>query len=342
MNRREVVLGPLALGAAALPLQVLAQARNGGKPYRIALLPDLTAVGLPVALKVFTDTLSEAGRVEGRDFTFIHNGIRFGSDPGTAIERMAKSVVDEMPDVILAGNTRHIVAVHRLTRSIPIVMWEGGFPVEAGLADSLARPGRNVTGISGYAGTGVLGKYLQLLSESKPGIKRIGVLWVHVPPGYLREEIEPQQAEIRNAARQLGLDVRILEMASAEQVDAGLAAVSAERIEALVIQFGALMGSQGKKVMDLVIQKRLPTLTDYRWGPTFDLQPLLAYGPLVRDLMRQAAGYVDRMLWGGAKAGDLPIQQPTRIELMVNLRMAKMIGLTIPQSLLLRADEVMQ
>ena len=199
-----------------------------------------------------------------------------------------------------------------------------------------------MTGVSGYAGTGVLGKYLQLLSESKPGIKRIGVLWVHVPPGYLREEIDPQQAEIRDAARRLGLDVGILEVATAEHVDAALAAVGAGRMEAMVIQFGALVGSQGKKIMDFATQKRLPTLTDYRWGPTFDLQPLLAYGPLVPDLMRQAAGYVNRMLWGGVKAGDLPIQQPTRIELMVNLRMAQLIGLTVPQSLLLRADEVIQ
>ena len=125
MNRRDVVLAPLALGAFGLPSSALGQARKDGKPYRIALLPDLAAVGLPGPLKVFADTLKDAGRIEGRDFILVQNGIRFGSDPGAAIERMAKSVVDEVPDVILAANTRHVVAVHRLTRSIPIVMWEG-------------------------------------------------------------------------------------------------------------------------------------------------------------------------------------------------------------------------
>ena len=335
MKRRDAVLVPLALGATSLPICAVAQAATGGKPYRIAMMPEFGR-GQELLLKAFVDALRGVGRIEGRDFTMI------GMPPGSDIDLTVKRLVEEGPDLIFAANTRYVMAARRVTRSIPIVMWEGGFPVEAGYADSLAKPGQNVTGVSEYAGTRLFGKYLQLLQEAKPNIKRIGVLWPHAPPAFPREEIDPCYVEFREAAGRLGVEVRILETATPEQVDAALDIVVAERIGGLMVKFGFPTGSRARKIMELAVQKRMPVLSDWRYPPAFEPKPLLSYGPRGTDLIHQAATYVDRILWGGTKPGDLPIQQPARFELAVSLPTAILLGLTLPQSLLLRADEVIQ
>ena len=334
MKRRDAVLVPLALGAAGLPLRALAQARKGGKPYRIVLVPDLTR---PDSLKAFIDTLREAGRIEGRDFVLIRSGLQYGP----ATEVLVKRAVDENPDLILAGSTEFAREFQKLIPATPVVLWGGGFPVEGGVVDSLAHPGRRVTGITAYVGSALFGKFLQLLQEAKPSIKRIGVIWSQVPPYYPREEIDPALRQFRAAALQLKLDIRIIEAATPEDVDAAMAKFGTEAIDALVLPVGRVVILRMQKLMEFSAQKRLPVLTDIRWLGV-DPLPLLSYGTPFPSLVRQAAGYVDRILWGGAKPGDLPIQQPTKFELVVNLRTAKMLGITIPQSLLLRADEVIQ
>ena len=335
MNRRDAVLVSFALGATGLPTRSVAQAAKGAKPFRIAMVPELGR-GQENLLKAFVDMLRGAGRLEGRDFTIV------GMPPSADIDLPIKRLVEEGPDLIFAANTRYVMAARRATRSIPIVMWEGGFPVEAGYADSLAKPGQNVTGVSQYAGTRLFGKYLQLLQEAKPSIKRIGVLWPHVSPAFAREEIELCYADFREAAGRLGVEVRILETATPEKVDAALDIVVAERIDGLMMKFGFPTGNRIRKVMEFVLQRRIPILTDFRLPPTFEPLPLLTYGPRATELIQQAATYVERILWGGAKPGDLPIQQPTRFELTVSLSTAKALGITIPQSVLLRADEVIQ
>ena len=336
MNRRDAVLALLAIGATAGLPQVHAQTQQSRGPYRIALLPDFRPSYEPL-LKLFVETLRESGRIEGRDFVFYRSGIIGGQDEALAVRR----VLDQKPDLIFAANLGYVIAAHKLTKTIPIVMWISGFPVEGGVATSLARPGKNVTGLTIYAGAQVFGKLVQLLHEAKPSEKRIGALCTYLPPFHPPEEANPIIQEIREAGRSLGLAVRILEIAKTEQTSEALATVAAERMDALLLTSGASTFSRRQEIMQFAVAKRLPTITDFHW-PGIEPQPLLSYTPPFSGLIRQATAYVDRILWGGANPGDLPIQLPARIELTVNLKTANAIGLTVPQSVLLRADEVIQ
>jgi putative ABC transport system substrate-binding protein len=331
-----LLLFVFALGATAGPLDVLAQTQPAGRPYRIALLSDFRQSQEPL-LKLFSETLRESGRIEGRDFIFYRSGIMYGQDT----DRAARHVVDEKPDLIFTNNLGYAIAAHKLTKTIPIVMWISGFPVEGGVAMSLARPGKNVTGLTIYAGAQVFGKLVQLLVEAKPGVKRIGALCTYLPPFNPPEEAEPIIQEIRDAGRSLGIDVRILRIAKSEQLSAALATVTAERMEALLMTSGASTGLRRQEIMQFAVEKRLPTITDFPWVG-IEPQPLMSYAPVSSLLIRQAAAYVDRILWGGAKPGDLPIQLPSKFELVVNLKTAKAIGITVPQSTLLRADKVIE
>ena len=333
MNRRNTVLALLALGASIAPAHARAQVSKTGKPFRIGIIPDLTEI----RHEQISAALRELGWVPGRDFVLFQSGIEYGRD----IELSVKRVVDEKPDLIFAANTGYIIAAHRLTKTIPIVMWSVGYPVEAGLAESLARPGKNVTGMASYAGTGIFGKLLQLIGETKPGIKRIGVLWSYVPPLHPREEIEPCYRALREAAKLLGVEIRILEIEKPEQTQNALTAVVTGRMDALLLTAGPPLGARRQEVMNFTIEKRLPTIADFPWIG-IEPPPLLRYSPLPITVIRQAAGYVDRILRGGAKPGDLPIQQPAKFELVISLKTAKALSLTIPQSLLLRADEVIE
>lgn len=288
-------------------------------------------------MRLFTETLRESGRIEGRDFVFYRSGIFAGPDTDQAVRR----VVEEKPDLIFAANLGYVIAAHKLTKTIPIVMWISGFPVEGGVAVSLARPGKNVTGLTIYAGTEVFGKLVQLLREAKPGVKRIGALCTYLPPFHPAEEAEPIIREIRDAGRLLGIDVRIFEIAKPEQVTDALATVVAERMEGLLLTSGVSSRPRRQEIMQFALEKRLPTITDFRWFGT-EPQPLLSYAPVPSLLIRQATAYVDRILWGGAKPGDLPIQLPAKFELVVNLKTAKAIGITVPPSILVRADELIQ
>jgi len=217
----------LASGALLMPFD--ARAQPAGRPYRIAFLSDFRQAQEPL-VRLFAETLRESGRIEGRDFVFYRSGIMYGVD----IDRAVQSVVDEKPDLVFTNNLGYAVAAHKLTKTIPIVMWISGFPVEGGVAMSLARPGKNVTGLTIYAGAQVFGKVVQLLIETKPRIKRVGVLFTYLPPFNPPEEAELIMQEIRDAGRSLGVDLRIFQAAKSEQIPDALAAVAAERVEALV------------------------------------------------------------------------------------------------------------
>ncbi|MCJ7839155.1 MAG: ABC transporter substrate-binding protein [Burkholderiales bacterium] len=336
MDRRDAIAALLVLGATAGPLLKYSQAQALRKPYRIALLPDFTPSATHL-LSLFAETLRESGRIEGRDFIFYRSGIFYGQD----IERSVRLVVDEKPDLIFAINLGYAIAAHKLTKTIPIVMWMAGFPVvEGGVAQSLARPGKNVTGMTIYAGAQIFGKLVQLLHEAKPDIKRIGALFTYLPPFIPAEEAELIMKELRDAGRSLGIAVRILQIAKPEQTAGALAAVVAERMDALLLTSGVPIASHQKEIIQLALEKRLPTIADISmaWGG----RPLLSYSASSDRLVRKAAAYANRILWEGAKPGDLPIQMPSKFELIVNLKTAKAIGLTVPQSLLLRADKVIE
>lgn len=334
MNRRDTLVALLALGAA--PFAVRAQPAHPARPFRIGLLP-----GFPgnddYYRKWVAGAMREMGWIEGRDFSLFSSGLEYRTDQ---MEADARRAVAENPDLILAVNDGYGIAAHRLTTTIPIVMWGGGDPVLAGLANSLARPGKNVTGNSIYAGTGVFGKFVELLRDAKPGVERIGVLWDYVPPFCSREEGESALQQIRHAARVYGMALRIAEVSFPDRAPAAMAEIEAARPDALIASSGPGLGPWRQRVAQFAVETRLPLIVDFRWGPS-DPYPMLVYAPSRDDLMRRAVSYVDRIL-KGAKPGDLPIQQPSKFELVVNLKAAKDIGLTIAQLLLLRADEVIE
>lgn len=332
INRRILVL---ACGALLGPLA--ARGQQARQPFRIGLLPDFapTWQGL---LKILSETLAEFGRVEGRDYVYIRSGVFYGADTQQALER----VMEARPDLIFATALGNAVAAHKLTKTIPIVMWTSGFPVEGGVAESLARPGKNVTGMTVYAGGEVFAKMVQLVHEVKPSAKRIGALMSYVPPLHPRAETDLIIRGLRDAARPLGVDVRIYEIANPEQVEDALAAVAREDVEALVLTSGSSLVPRLKEILRFAAERRLPTIIDAPWESLGDPQPLLGYWATFELLIRHAAQYVDKILWHAAKPGDLPIQLPARFDFRVNLKTAKAIGITVPQSILLRADEVVQ
>ena len=332
MNRRIFVA--LIGGALAVAL-ARAQPKKAGALRRIVIATDLESV---VHRKALVETLRVSGWIEGRDFVFVDSGFMYGHP----FDEVARRVLDLKPDVILSVNTAYTLALHRQTKTIPIVMWASGYPVEVGLAESLARPGKNVTGLSLYAGTGVWGKLVELLREAKPGAKSVVVLWGYVPPAHPIEEIEPCYREFREAERALGIGVRIVDVARADQVGAALKAIDTLRPDGLVVTSGPGLWSTRPQVLEYATKRRLPTIADFPQPPeNTHARPLLVYAPAWGELFPQAATYIGRIL-GGMKPGDLPIQQPARFELEINMKAASAIGLKLPQSLLLRADRVIE
>jgi putative ABC transport system substrate-binding protein len=211
-----------------------------------------------------------------------------------------------------------------------------GDPVGDGYAVSLARPGGNITGLT-YSGPGLVPKRFELLKEMVPGTARVAVLRT---PGIFGQVATKQMlTEIEDAARSLGLQAKILDVRNREELDDIFSTIASERSDALSTTTGTLFYQERRRIVDLAAKHRLPSVCEAR--EFVEIAGLMAYGPSLPDLVRRAAEYVDKIL-KGAKAGDLPIEQPTKFELVVNLKTAKELGLTIPQSILLRVDEVIE
>jgi putative ABC transport system substrate-binding protein len=333
VNRRDSVLALLALGAAGGSLPALAQAQPARAPFRIGLVPDSHWV-----VKGFQEAMGELGRVEGRDYVLIRSGVFYGPDTQLALDK----VLEKKPDLMLTGNLGYAVAAQKATQTIPVVMYVSGFPVEGGVADSLSRPGRNVTGLTIYAGGEVFGKLVQLVHEVKPSAKRIGVFMTYVPPFNPRAEADLIIRGLRSSAEPLGLDVRIFEIGKIEQLDAAMAAAVTQKVEALVLTSGVSTAPKRHEILEYAVAKGLPTIVDTPWQEVGEPRPLLVYSASLPTLLRQAAPYVNQILWKGVKPGDLPIQLPARFEFVVNLKTAKAMGLTVPPSILVRADRVIE
>ena len=330
MKRRRL-LGMFAAAAlASQPVFLLAQMPRD-RPARIGLLPDLWKewrLLLHAAMR-------RRGWREGDDYVLVVSG----TAPGPDFERTARLVLAKNPDLLYVANTGYAVAAHRLAPEVPIVMVTSGFPVEAGLAQSLARPGGSVTGNSAYAGVGIFGKLLELLRDTKPDLRRVGVLWSYVPPAHPRAEIDPCYQELREAANRLRVAVQIEEIALPARVAAALDMLKTSGADALLVTVGAPLWSEAERIMQFSLEHRLPTISDFRWLGSFS--PVITYAPTYDGLTEQAIDYVDRIL-RGAKPGELPIQQPTKFELIVDVKTARAMGLELPPSLLLRADKVIE
>lgn len=330
LRRRFLFVAAAVVAARVAPAQV----RSTGRAFRIGTFPDLQDPWSGL----MHEAMQSVGFRPGHDYAFVESGASYVEPNPAAVQRL----LGQGAELVLVNSTAHAIAARQVTTRVPIVMWGSGFPVEAGVAVSLAKPGKNVTGVSVYAGGEVFAKLIQVLGEAKPGIGRIGVAWGYVPPTFPREEIELCYRELRRAAQALGFTVDIVEIARPEDVQAGLASLAAARPDALLVTAGPGFNSERQRVMQFALEKRLPTIVDWQWPADDPLQPLLTYGPVFPELMRQAAHYVVRILRDGADPGDLPIQLPSKFELLVNRRTAQEIGLTIPQALLLNADRVIE
>jgi putative ABC transport system substrate-binding protein len=252
---------------------------------------------------------------------------------------LAAELVRLQVDVIVAGGTAAIHAAQHATRTIPIVMTASFDPVQEGFVVSLARPGGNITGLS-FLSAELPGKRLELLKETVPQSTRIAVLWNPAGPGYASRQVLLHN--LTGAARALGLYLHVVEVRHADEVDPAFAALPSARADALLVIDDSLVLSSrrlGRRLADLTTTSRLPAM--YEWREWVVAGGLMAYGPSLQAIYRRAATYVDKLLKGATPA-DLPVEQPTKFELVINLKTAQALGITIPPTLLFLADEVIR
>jgi putative ABC transport system substrate-binding protein len=327
---RRVFIGTMAGGLLAAP--PAAEAQQAAKIARIGYLTGSLATG-PHLPEAFRQGLRDLGYIEGRNVVIEYRDAEGKLErlPALAAELVALKV-----DVIVAPGTLHALAAKQATRTLPIVFGAVADPVASGLVTSLARPGGNVTGLSLLAPE-LVGKCLELLKQAVPGVSRAAVLW---HPGGLPERTEKDMltgAEV--AARALGVRLQFVEARGPADFDRAFSDMTRARAGALTVLTSTMFLIERRRLVDLAAENRLPAV--YPWREGVDAGGLMSYGPNFADLFRRAATYVDKIL-KGTKPGDLPVEQPTKFELVINLKTAKALGLTIPQSLLGRADEIIQ
>jgi putative ABC transport system substrate-binding protein len=305
-------------------------AQHAQKISRIGVLLPGTPESFSLRTKAFLDGLKELGHVEGRT---IEIDWKWGQDRVQTLSDLAAELVRGKADVIVTGGTSAAKALKAATSTIPIVMAIIGDPVAAGLVDNLARPGGNLTGFSIVAPE-LGGKRLELLKEMVPAVSSVAVLLNNKNP---QSQIESK--EMRSAAQAMRLQLYPAEISTEVGLEDAFAAMNKAAVQALVVLTDPILFSQRKRAVDLANKNRLPAM--YFFQGFVEEGGLMSYGPSDADLFRRAAGYVDRIL-KGTKPGDLPIEQPTKFELFINLKTAKLLGIIIPESVLLRADKVIE
>jgi len=326
MRRRDFII--LAGGTALWPLPVNAQ--QPAKIPRIGMLLPGTPESFALRTKEFLNGLKELGYTEGRT---IEIEWKWGRDRVENLSAGAVELVRSNVDVIVTGGTTAAKVLKAETQTIPIVMAIVGDPVASGLAESLARPGGNATGFSIVSPE--LGmKRLQLLKEIESKVSSVAVLLNTKNPLSQLELVEMQRA-----AQAMGLQLHPIEVSTEDGLDDAFAKMNNASVQALIVLTDPILFSQRKRTVEFANTKKLPAM--YFFQGFAEDGGLMSYGPSDADLYRRAAGYVDKIL-KGAKPGDLPIEQPTKFELYVNLKAAKLLGLTIPESVLARADKVIE
>jgi len=282
-------------------------------------------------LDAFRQGLRELGWVEGQNLVIDYRSAEGKLD---RLPDLAAELVRLKVDIIVAVPTPAAAAAKNAIETIPIVMIGVGDPVGTGLIASLARPGGNATGLSFSVGLEIAGKLLELLKETVPKVRRVAILSNPANP------VQPLLIrEVNVAARSLGVQLQHLEARGPNEFDGAFAAMAKERVGALLIVADGMLIFHRTRLADLAARSRLPAA--YGWREHVEAGGLMSYGPSLRDLFRRAATYVDKIL-KGAKPADLPVEQPTKFELVINLKTAKALGLTIPQSVLGRADQVIE
>jgi putative ABC transport system substrate-binding protein len=321
----------LALCALLLGLGAPAAAEQPGKVHRIGLLQSASPEA--TFLDGFRQGLRELGYIEGRHFTLE---TRFGEMNPQRLSSLAAELVRLKADIIVAGGNPAIHAAMKATTTIPIVMRIGSDPVRAGVVASLAHPGGNITGVASI-NLDLIGKRFELLMEIVPGIKRVAVLLAQTNPTAFmgREEYKEMEA----AARALGVKLQILSARDPNTIDNAFLEMTRERPQALIVIPNPRYVQNRKLILERASKNHLPTI--YPHSLFVDNGGLMSYGPDFADEYRRLAIYVDKIL-KGAKPADLPVEQPTKVELVINLKIAKQIGLIIPPNVLARADRIIR
>ena len=328
MNPRRLLL--LALGAGlsghASLLRAQAPATN---LRRVGVLAPSTRAKEEVILKPFFDQMREMGWIEGQTIAYDR---AYADDQQREVSRLAVELVARKPELIYAPPMPAAIAAKRATGTIPIVFGTGTDPVAAGLVASMARPGGNVTGVASNFES-LVPKRIELLHEMLPGAKRIGFLG---DSSDARFKID--RAALAPAAKTLGLTMVVAEASNAVEFDAAVAMLIGQGVD-VIYGAGSLVTNLRGRLVELASRKRLPVVGGVT--PMAEAGALFIYGASLDDQFRRSAQMVDKIL-RGAKPADMPVEQPTRFELIINLKAAKALGITIPKSMLLRADEVIQ
>jgi putative ABC transport system substrate-binding protein len=324
MRRREFIA--LLGGVAMWPLG--AQAARAAKRYRIGILcPERPPPGF---LEAFRQGLRALGYVEGQDVAFE---VRGADGYSQRLAALANELANLKVDVIIAVNTPSVQAAKRASAKIPIVMLRVADPVKTGLVSSLSRPGGNVTGLSLMVDE-LSGKRLALLKEAIPRVSRVAVLWFKPNPGS-----EIVVSAMKASGRGLGLELLLLPLQLPADLNAALQSAARRQVEAVIVVEDTVATEHRAEILNLAAFHSLPVVAQYK---TFaETGALLAYGPNLSAMYRRVAYYVDRILKGD-KAGELPVEQPTEFHLVINLKTAKALAVTIPPTLLARANEVIK
>ncbi|MFO1324086.1 MAG: ABC transporter substrate-binding protein [Burkholderiales bacterium] len=325
-NRRHILIA-LGAGTLALVAPPGAFAQQQGKVWRVGFLavrpePDLQ--------RAFARGMSDLGYVEGRNLVIDS---RSAEGKVERLPALADDLVRTKVDVIVTGGTVATAAAQRATGTIPIVMGGSADPIGNGLIKSLAHPGGNITGLSTLR-TDASPKLLELLRSVVPGLSRVAVL---VNPTNTSHGLV--ETGIRSAAQGTGLTIVPVQARSVPELEKAFSAIARDKVGALVVMRDGVFLEQRRQIAEFAMKNRLPTISDNR--EYVDAGVLMSYGPSLADQFRRTAAYVDK-IFKGARPGDLPVEQPTTLEFIVNQRTAKAVGLAIPQSVLLRADEVIQ
>jgi putative ABC transport system substrate-binding protein len=324
---RRTFLGSLAGGLLAAPLDAQAQQ---ARPARVGFVEAGSLSANRHFLDAFRQGLRELGYVEGQNIVIED---RWADGRSERFPALIAELIRLKVDVIVPASTGGALAAKRATSTVPVVFWGVTDPVGIGLVGSLGRPGGNMTGLVLSFEDGLAGKWLELLREAVPKVTQLAVLWNPESTG------EPRVRELHTAAIVLKLTLHMFEARNLNEFDGAFAAMARAHLGGLIVVPDPLTLRHRDQVVRLAAQTRLPAA--YGFPEFARAGGFLAYGPSVPDQARRAAVFVDKIL-KGAKPADLPVEQPTKFDLIINLKTAKALGLTIPQSLLLRADEVIQ
>jgi len=323
LGRALVAMIALAAFAAATATEAQPPAKRPRVGVLLLGTPDTDPV-----LPSFRAGLRELGYVEGKDVVLEY---RFAEGKPDRLPDLARDLVNAKPDMVFAFGGDVAPFARAATSTIPIVMVVSVDPVQAGLVASLARPGGNITGVT-FVSSDLAAKRLQLLKEMSPAVARIGVLWNP-------DHVDPEYRETQAAGRTLGVEVHSLEVRQPADFERAFRTAATARVEAIVVVSSRLMSINRLLIAELAARQRVPLVTG--WGAWAQLGALFSYGPDLDVIVRDSATYVDKVL-KGARPAEIPVQQPTKFDLIVNVKTAKTYGVTIPGGILARADKIIE